>query len=82
MFATLAMTGIRAGELLGLRENDLDFERRLIFIRRSTRWYGCIQTLKSKASQGTLPMDRAPGGDAEERLGNVEAESVWDAVRK
>lgn len=55
MFATLAMTGIRAGELLGLRENDLDFERRLIFIRRSA-WYGRIQTLKSKASQGTLPM--------------------------
>jgi integrase len=55
MFATLAMTGIRAGELLGLQVEDLDFERRLIFIRRSA-WYGRIQTLKSKASQGALPM--------------------------
>jgi integrase len=55
MFAVLAMTGIRAGELLGLQVEDLDFERRLIFIRRSA-WYGRIQTLKSKASQGALPM--------------------------
>jgi integrase len=61
MFAVLAMTGIRAGELLGLQVNDLDFERRLIFIRRSA-WYGRIQTLKSKASQGALPM---PGPLAE-----------------
>ena len=55
MFATLAMTGIRCGELLGLQVDDLDFERRLIFIRRSA-WYGRIETLKSKASQGALPM--------------------------
>ena len=65
MFAVLAMTGIRAGELLGLQVNDLDFERRLIFIRRSA-WYGRIQTLKSKASQGALPM---PGPLAEMLVG-------------
>lgn len=35
MFYILAMTGIRAGELLGLQVDDIDFERRLIFIRRS-----------------------------------------------
>ncbi len=55
MLAVLAMTGIRAGELLGLQVDDLDFERRLIFIRRSV-WCGRIQTLKSKASAGALPM--------------------------
>jgi integrase len=55
MFAVLAMTGIRAGELFGLQVEDLDLERRLIFIRRSAR-YGRIQTLKSEASQGALPM--------------------------
>jgi integrase len=60
MFATLAMTGIRAGELLGLQVDDVDFERRLIFIRRSS-WYGRIQTLKSKASQGALPMPEPLG---------------------
>jgi integrase len=55
MFATLAMTGIHCAELLGLQVDDLDFERRLIFIRHSA-WYERIQTLKSKASQGALPM--------------------------
>jgi len=55
MFAVLAMTGIRAGELLGLQLDDLDFERKLLFIRRSA-WYGRIQTLKSKASKGALPL--------------------------
>jgi len=55
MFATLAMTVIRSGELLGLQLDGLDFERRLIFILRSA-WYGRLQTLKSKASRGTLPM--------------------------
>jgi integrase len=42
-------------QVLGLQVDDLDFERRLIFIRRSA-WYGRIQTFKSKASQGALPM--------------------------
>jgi integrase len=55
MFAILAMTGIRAGELLGLEVEDLDFERRLIFIRRSA-WRGTLQTTKSKASKAALPM--------------------------
>jgi len=50
MFNILAMTGIRAGELLGLKVDDVDFERRLIFIRRSVN-RGHVQTVKSKASQ-------------------------------
>jgi integrase len=58
MFAVLAMTGIRAGELLALQMDDLDFERKLIFIRRSV-WYGRIQTTKSRASTKPLPMPGA-----------------------
>lgn len=55
MFSVLAMTGIRAGELLGLQVDDLDFERKLIHIRRSV-WCGRIQTTKSRASMKPLPM--------------------------
>lgn len=55
MFSLLAMTGIRTGELLGLQVDDLDFERKLIYIRRSA-WYGRIQTTKSRASTKPLPM--------------------------
>lgn len=58
MFAVLAMTGIRTGELLGLQLDDVDFERKLIFIRRSV-WYGRIQTTKSRASTKPLPMPGA-----------------------
>jgi integrase len=58
MFCILALTGIRAGELLGLKEEDLDFDRRLIFIRRSVN-RGLVQSLKSKASRKPLPMPQA-----------------------
>ncbi len=58
MFYILAMTGIRAGELLGLKVGDIDFERRLISIRRSVN-RGHVQTVKSKASQKPLPLPGA-----------------------
>ncbi|HTQ59991.1 MAG TPA: site-specific integrase [Candidatus Solibacter sp.] len=58
MFLVLAMTGIRSGELLALQVCDLDFERKLVFIRRSA-WYGKIQTTKSRASTKPLPMPGA-----------------------
>ena len=55
MFTVLAMTGIRAGELLALTVEDLDFSGRRIFIRRSVH-RGQTQSLKSKASKKPLPM--------------------------
>ena len=55
MFAIAAMTGLRAGELLALQIDDLDFERKLIQIRRSV-WRGRIQTVKSKASRASVAM--------------------------
>jgi integrase len=35
IYAVAAVTGMRAGELLGLRLTDIDFERRLILVQRS-----------------------------------------------
>jgi integrase len=55
MFAVLAMTAMRAGELSALTLDDLDFDRRIIQVRRSV-WRGRVQSLKSKASQKPLPM--------------------------
>lgn len=55
LFSILAMTGLRAGEALGLQWGDIDFERRMIYVRRSA-WYGRIQTPKSKNSEAVLPM--------------------------
>jgi integrase len=49
------MTGLRVGEVVGLQKADLDFDRRIIHVRRSA-WYGKVQTVKSKASQAPVVM--------------------------
>ena len=55
MFAIAAMTGLRVGEVVGLQKQDLDFERRVIHVRRSA-WYGRVQTVKSRASAAPVAM--------------------------
>lgn len=55
-FVVLAMTGMRAGETLGLQWADIDFNHNCIHIRRSA-WCGKVQSTKSKTSSApiTLP---------------------------
>ncbi len=55
MFCILTLDGLRAGEVLGLKWCDIDFDRSLLHIRR-TAWYGKIQTAKSEASETILPI--------------------------
>jgi len=55
MFWLLAMTGMRAGEMLGLQWEDIDFEKGLLNIRRSA-WYGRVQTTKNKNSEAIIPL--------------------------
>ena len=60
MFAVLGMTGLRAGEMLGLKVSDLDFSTKVIHVRRSidsrTKEE---QTTKSRASASDVPMPAA-----------------------
>ncbi len=58
MFAIAGMTGLRAGEVMGLQKGDLNFEQRVIQVRRSA-WYGRVQTVKSKASCAAVAMPAA-----------------------
>jgi integrase len=58
MFAIVATSGIRAGELLALKVEDLDFAGRRIFIRRLVNQRH-VQTVQSRASQKPLPMPEA-----------------------
>ena len=55
MFSVLTLDGLRAGEVLGLKWEDIDFDRSLLHIRR-TAWYGKIQTAKSESSETVLPI--------------------------
>jgi len=55
MFMVLALTGMRAGEMLGLQWGDIDFEKGLLSIRRSA-WCGHVQTTKTKSSEAILPL--------------------------
>jgi integrase len=57
-FIVLAMTGLRAGEALGLQWGDLDFEHHCMHIRRSA-WYGKAQSTKSKSSAAPITLPAA-----------------------
>ena len=60
MFAVLGMTGLRAGEMLGLKVSDLDFTRRVIHVRRSIdSRTKKEQTPKSMGSASDIPMPDA-----------------------
>jgi integrase len=52
------MTGLRAGEVMALQKADLDFEQRVIHVRRSA-WLGHVQTVKSKARKAPVAMPEA-----------------------
>jgi len=58
MFSIAAMAGLRAGEILGLKIEDFDFERKLLFVRRSV-WRGKLQATKSIYSEAVLPLPDA-----------------------
>lgn len=55
MMVTAALTGLRCGELLGLRWLDVDFAMSVIHVQQSV-WRGEVQTTKSEESDRTVPM--------------------------
>lgn len=54
-FTLLALSGLRASEILGLRVEDLDFDQNLIHVRQAA-WHGQIQTVKTRESENTISM--------------------------
>src|SRR6516225_7940078 len=55
LYCILTMDGLRAGEALGLQWLDIDFDKRLLSIRRSA-WCGKIKTAKNESSETVLPI--------------------------
>jgi integrase len=67
MFACAALLGLRAGEILGLRVEDVNLQTRVLNIRQSA-WRGKFQTAKNTASENTLPIPVALDGMFREYL--------------
>lgn len=55
MYVLAATTGMRAGEIMGLRWQDVDFVRGVIAVEQ-TAWHGRIQAPKTHHSKASLPM--------------------------
>jgi len=61
MFACAALLGLRAGEILGLRVEDVDLQKRTLNVRQAA-WRGKLQTVKNTASENALPIPAALEG--------------------
>lgn len=65
-------TGMRKGELLGLRWEDIDLEKNLIYVRRSV-WYGSgihIKEPKTEAGKRKIPIIQPLREELLKHLGN------------
>jgi integrase len=54
-FTLLALSGLRASEILGLRIEDLDFDSSTIHVRQGI-WHGQVVTTKTDESENSVPM--------------------------
>jgi len=55
IIAMLFLTGLRTGELIGLKWSDIDFERKTIDIKRTVR-KGVVGSTKTSSSERTIPI--------------------------
>ena len=55
MYALAGYCGLRAGEIMGLRAEDIDLERGILNVTQ-TAWRGQIQTAKTRGSETSIPI--------------------------
>jgi integrase len=58
-FSLVALSGLHASEIIGLRVEDLDFDQNLIHVHQGI-WHGQVVTTKTEESENTIPMTLAP----------------------
>lgn len=77
-FATAAGTGMRSGELCGLRMQDVDLSKGIISIRRSA-WEGKEQTPKTRSAVRKIGIDASLVRILREHIGQREVGYVFQA---
>lgn len=77
LFATMAGTGLRCGEVFGLHVEDLDLSSRRIIVRRSI-WRGQEVSVKSKSGYRTVDIEPALAEMLREHLGGRAAGRVFE----
>ena len=55
-FVTLALSGLRAGEMRGLFWADVDFEARILRVRHGADWWGTLGRIKTEKGYRDIPM--------------------------
>ena len=81
MFTLAAETGMRAGELYGLRVEDVDFGRSIIHVRRSA-WNGILQTPKTANSYRAIDVQPYVTEMLKQHLAGRETGLVFLSKRK
>jgi len=76
LFATMAATGLRCGEVFGLHVEDLDLASCRIHVRRSV-WRGQEVTVKSKSGNRTVNIEPALAEILRQHLGARKAGRVF-----
>jgi integrase len=77
LFATAAETGMRSGELYGLRVPDIDFKRCVIHVRRSV-WEGKMQSPKSQNAYRSIDISESLASLLREHLNGRSAGFVFE----
>jgi integrase len=67
LFAAAAGTGMRAGELYGLKVEDIDFSRPVIHVRRSA-WEGELQSPKTRNARRAISVTKSMTDMLEDHL--------------
>jgi integrase len=80
LFATLASTGLRAGEAFGLYISDIDMEAGKLYVRRSV-WQGQEVTVKTKQGYRVVNIEPALVEMLKQHLGDRKAGRVFQTRR-
>jgi integrase len=80
-FTLVAMSGLRASEIIGLRVEDLDFEQNIIHVRQAIV-LGEVGTTKTDGSENSIPMTPLVREKLQAHLANHTHELVFANSRR